>query len=560
MELINMTVSECLEKRAHETPNSIFMNHGDEVFTWGCVNNVTNKVAKILMEQGIKPGDRVGILGVNSASWIIAFLSLQKLGAVAVLINPCFKEKELIDCIKIADIKHLFYTNLCGGDSTEDVIKKVRKDRESSHVKIYNIERTYKQWLKLVESKLPVERELAKQTNPHELACILFTSGTTNNCKGVMLSHYSIVNNAREVVKQMKWDENDRMCLAVPLFHCFGITVSLLTSIIAGMPISLIHKYKTTHVCDVIERDKCTILNGVPSMFLAMVKNPRMKDFDLSSLKSGIIAGSPIYPHEYKEVCSKLKGMRLQTSYGLTEASPCVSIAGYDDSIELKSKSSGKVVSNIDVKIIDLDTMKECKRNEVGEIFVKGYSVTKGYLASDPVVCDAVQPDGWLRTGDLAYLDDDGYLYVVGRRKNLIIRGGENISPVEIEQFIKEAKRGLEVYVFGMKSEVLQEEIVACIEHKKDEKIEKQIKEYLKKNISTYKIPSYFLFIEEFPKNPTGKINEKEIRKIATEELKEEVARRNQEILEKKKEKAEKAHEKDKKKHKHKEKHHHEKH
>ena len=147
----------------------------------------------------------------------------------------------------------------------------------------------------------------------------------------------------------MKWDENDRMCLAVPLFHCFGITVSLLTSIIAGMPISLIHKYKTTHVCDVIERDKCTILNGVPSMFLAMVKNPRMKDFDLSSLKSGIIAGSPIYPHEYKEVCSKLKGMRLQTSYGLTEASPCVSIAGYDDSIDLKSKSSGKEIGRAHV-------------------------------------------------------------------------------------------------------------------------------------------------------------------------------------------------------------------
>lgn len=526
MKLVNMTVSGCLEKRAEKTPDMVFLNHGEEVFTWKCVNSLTDKVAMILLEQGIRPGDRVGILGVNSASWIIAFLSLQKLGAVAVLINPCFKEKELIDCIKIADIKHMFYTSLCGGKSTEDVMNKLKKDTRTSHVKIYNIERTYKQWHKLVEKKIPTIKELPPQPDAGELACVLFTSGTTNNCKGVMLSHYSIVNNAREVVEQMRWNESDRMCLAVPLFHCFGITVSLLTSIIAGMPISLIHKYKTMHVCDVIQRNKCTVINGVPSMFLAMVKNPKIKNYDLSSLKSGIIAGSPIYESEYIEICDKLKGVKLQTSYGLTEASPCVSIADYNDSIEKKSKTSGKIISNVTVKIINYNTLEECEKNQVGEIYVKGYNVTKGYLASDPVICDAVQPDGWLRTGDLAFIDDEGYLNVVGRRKNLIIRGGENISPTEIEQFIKEAKKGIEVYIFGMKSEVLQEEIVACIEGKENKKLISDIKEYLEENISQYKIPSYFVFVKEFPKNPTGKINEKELKNIATELLAEEVEKK----------------------------------
>ncbi len=533
MELINMTVSKCFRERVKKTPNNIFLNHGKEAFTWSCVDKITDKVAKVFLEQGIKKGDRIGIVGVNSASWVIAFLSLQKIGAVAALINPCFKEKELIDCIKIANIKHMFYTNLCGDNSADKVMKNIKNSRDVSGIKIYNIEKTYQEWMKLAERKVCKEMEIPEQEDSNELACILFTSGTTNNCKGVMLSHYSIVNNAREVVKQMRWNENDRMCLSVPLFHCFGITVSLLTTIIAGMSISLIHKYKTMHVCKVIEKNKCTVLNGVPSMFLAMIKNPQMEEYDLSSLKSGIIAGSPIYENEYLEICSKLPGIKLQTSYGLTEASPCVSIADYDDDLHKKAKTSGKIISNIDVKIIDLNSHQECKSNEVGEIYVKGYNVTKGYLASDPVVCDAVQEDGWLRTGDLAYLDDDGYLVVVGRRKNLIIRGGENISPVEIEEFIKEVKNGLEVFVFGVKSEVLQEEIVACIEGKQNLEMIKKIKEHLDKNISKYKIPSYFVFVEKFPKNSTGKINEKELKKISLDLLSDEIEERSRKRKEK---------------------------
>lgn len=527
MELVNMTVRKCFKERVEKTPDKVFLNHGKEVFTWSCVDKITDKVAMVFLEQGIKAGDRVGIIGVNSASWIISFLSLQKISAVAVLINPCFKEKELIDCIKIANINHMFYTNLCGDNKTDKVMKNIKNSREASHVKIYNIEKSYKEWIKLSKKTINTKKQFPKDDDSSQLSCILFTSGTTNNCKGVMLSHYSIVNNAREVVEQMRWGEDDKMCLSVPLFHCFGITVSLLTTIIAGMSISLIHKYKTMHVCEVIEKNRCTVLNGVPSMFLAMIKNPNMEKYDLSSLKSGIIAGSPIYENEYMEICKKLSGVKLQTSYGLTEASPCVSIADYDDDLERKAKTSGKIISHVDVKIIDLNSHEECGRNEVGEIYVKGYNVTKGYLASDPVVCDAVQPDGWLRTGDLAYIDEDGYLTVVGRRKNLIIRGGENISPVEIEEFIKEVKNGLEVFVFGMKSEVLQEEIVACIEGEHDEKMIAKIKSHLEENISKYKIPSYFVFVKNFPKNPTGKVNEKELKRISLDLLSEQIKENN---------------------------------
>ncbi len=531
MELINMTISKCFKERVKKTPNKIFLNKGKKSFTWSCVDKLTDRAAEVFLRQGIRSGERVGIFGANSESWIISFLSLQKIGAVTVLINPCFKEKELINCIKIADIKHIFYTNLCDDRSADEIMQRVKNNHELSNLKVYNIEKTYEEWMKLANKKLTSSKLIQEREDANELACILFTSGTTNNCKGVMLSHYSIVNNAREVVRQMRWTQEDSMCLAVPLFHCFGVTVSLLTTIIAGMSISLINKYKTTQVCQAIEENKCTVLNGVPSMFLAMIKNPNFPRYDLSSLKSGIIAGSPIYEKDYLEICRNLPHMKLQTSYGLTEASPCVTIADYDDSLEKKAKTSGKIVSNVEVKIIDLDSKKECQVNEVGEIYVKGYNVTKGYLALDPVLCDAVQKDGWLKTGDLAYIDEEGYLTLVGRRKNLIIRGGENISPNEIEECIKEVKNGLEVFIFGMKSEVLQEEIVACLEGKENKELVDKIKAYLKKSLSTYKMPSYFVFVDSFPKNPTGKINEKELKKISLDLLADEVEKRKKERM-----------------------------
>lgn len=509
MELINKTIYECFAERVSKTPDKTFIKNNEGIFTWEYVNNITSKMAGALIEQGLKSGEKVGIIGLNSPSWIISFIALQKVGAVAVLINSCYKEKELINCIEIADIKYLFYTGFSENDSISTVVKNLRKNIKMKNLKTFNIEKTYQEWEKFVQrSKLKFDMEV-NNSKSKDLSCILFTSGTTNDCKGVMLSHYSLVNNAREVVKQMRWNEKDSMCLAVPLFHCFGITVSLMTSIIGGMSISLLEKYKTINVCQTIQEDGCTILNGVPSMFLALVKNPKMKDYNLSTLKSGIIAGSPIFEDEYREICYKLPNIKLQTSYGLTEASPCVSIARYDDTVRLKSISSGKIIDNVTVKIVNLETKRECAVGEVGEIYVKGYNVTQGYLSSDPVICDAVQSDGWLKTGDLAYIDNKNYLYIVGRRKNLIIRGGENISPNEIEKFIKEAKKGVEVFVFGKKSEVLQEEIVACIQGKNNPGLEKEIREYLEENISKYKIPKYFVFIDEFPKNSTGKINEK---------------------------------------------------
>lgn len=529
MGLVDLKIFDCFLDRVKKSPEEVFIEHYGERFTWKNVNKITYMLSNLMLEQGIRKGDRVGIYGMNSASWIITFLAIQRIGAVSVLINSCYKESELKNCIEIADIRFLFY--LGNGKYYENIISGLKKKHELRNIKFYNMEHSYSEWMKLanrVDSEVSSSYEVSKdelfegstEADAKQLSCILFTSGTTNNCKGVKLSHYSLVNNALEVTKEMRWGEEDVMCLAVPLFHCFGVTVSLLASVIAGMKISLLDKYKTIEVCEAIEKMKCTVLNGVPSMFLAMIKNPEFNKYDLSSLRSGIIAGSPIFKKDYLDICAALDGVKLQTSYGLTEASPCVSISRYDDSIELKATSAGRVIDNVNVNIVDRSSGRVCKVGEVGEIFVSGYNITQGYLSNDPVICDAVGEDGWLKTGDLGYLDENKYLHIVGRRKNLIIRGGENISPQEIEQFIKEVVPKKEVYVFGKHSEVLQEEIVACIEAKESEILKDEIKDFMKKNVSRYKMPSDFVFIDSFPRTVTGKIDEKNLRLIAEKMLK----------------------------------------
>lgn len=514
MELVKTTIGELLENMAIKSPDNIFLKHNDENFTFREINEITKVYARVLYSQGFRKNDRIGIFGVNSISWVLSYFAIQKLGATAVLINSCYKEKELIDCITMTDMKAILYTKLCDGSTYDEIVSGVRKNYSTSKVKMYNVERSFSEWMNMTKRFSKKLLDFECKVDCDDISTILFTSGTTNACKGVMLTHFSMVNNAREVSRSMRWGKEDTMCLVVPLFHCFGITVSLLSSLVCSMKISILDRYKTLEVLKVIQRDKCSVLNGVPSMFLAMIRNKEFQNYDISSLKSGIIAGSPIFENEYREICLKLGNIKLQPSYGMTEASPCVAIADYEDSIDTKSITAGKVVEHVQIKIVDIDTKKELGTGEIGEIFVKGYNITKGYLTNDKVVCDAVQKDGWLKSGDLGFIDKDGYLRISGRRKNLIIRGGENISPTEIENYIKKYRQDIEVLVMGVKSEVIQEEIVACIEGKWLEEKEDDIREFLKKNISRYKVPKYFLFFEKFPRTATGKVDEKAIRMI----------------------------------------------
>lgn len=515
MKLANKTIIGVFEDRVKKSPDNIFLRYNGHAYTWKMVDNITTNFAKIMLKEGVTPNDSVGLTGINTDNFIFIFLAIQKIGATAVLINSHYKGKEIKECIQIAKIKYFFFADI--EDHRVELKTELEQESGKNGYKVYTAYSDFDTWMSY--NYEDENKFCFADIDPNKTAVVLFTSGTTSKSKGVQLSHYSVVNNAIEVSSKMKWTQNDKLCLTVPLFHCFGITISLLTSIISGMEIIVLEKFRTVNVCQAIEKYRCTVLNGVPSMFLAMLKNPKFHSFDLSTLESGIIAGSPITQAEYVNICKQLNMDKLQRSYGLTEASPCITISDYDDTILKKSNTEGKVIDHVQVEIRDIETGNLCPEGCWGEICVKGYNVTQGYLAGDHATYTAIQPDGYLNTGDLGYFDEDGYLYIVGRIKNLIIRGGENISPVEIEEYINRYDNNLNVFVLGIKSEVLQEEIVACIEGEENKAKEEGLKEYLNNNLSKYKIPAYFIYMKKFPETPTGKVDERKLKEIVEKQL-----------------------------------------
>lgn len=306
------------------------------------------------------------------------------------------------------------------------------------------------------------------------------------------------------------------MCVTVPLFHCFGITAGIISCLLAGMSMYLIPYFKTARVWDAIENRRCTVLNGVPSMFLALTRKDGFKDRKAGCLKSGIIAGSPVAREEFLEICSRFPGMHLQPSYGQTETSPCVSIADWDEQDERKAVSAGKVIDHVEIRIADLKKGNVLKAGQEGEIQVRGYNVMSGYYNLPKANSRAFTEDGWLRTGDIGTVDESGELHVTGRLKEMIIRAGENISPYEIEQVIRQLDWVEKVKIVGIPAEVLQEEIAACIVPKKGRKADREeLRSYLNSKLAHYKVPAYVLEMEEFPMNASGKIDLKELKKTA---------------------------------------------
>jgi fatty-acyl-CoA synthase len=325
--------------------------------------------------------------------------------------------------------------------------------------------------------------------------------------KGVMLSHYNLINSSLETTEHMKWDSSDKMLIAVPMFHCFGITSSLLSSMHAGFSMHLIEYYRTRIVLETAEKYRCTLLNGVPSMFLAMIRNPEFGHYDISSLRRGIIAGSPITKEEYMQIRRAIPSLKLFSSYGQTETSPCVSIGDVEDTDEENAASAGRVIKNIEVRIAKAGNNEALPVGERGEILVKGYDVMKGYYNMPEETAKTIDCDGWLHTGDIGYLDGRNFLYVTGRLKELIIRGGENIAPLEIEQVIRKLDWVDNVKVVGVPNEVLMEDVAACIIPKPGMEIrKKELLDFVGTRLARYKVPAYVLEFHSFPANASGKI------------------------------------------------------
>lgn len=506
LKFLDKTIGQLLEERANCTPDKPALIVKEGVYTWKDIDSIANYICKEMSSRGIKQGDHVGIIGINSDSWVFHFFAAVKLGAVAVLFNTRFKQAEIERGIALTNLKHFFYSKNFENVSYEKIMKNILYPTTSVRCCV-DMDKTYDQWKQIANENRNLE--FKPSTDSKAVTSVLFTSGTTGNSKGVQLTHYNLVNNSLAMKEQMGWNENDIMNIAVPLFHSFGVTGCILTMLHACGQMYLLQSTRTVDICQVIEKYKCTIMNGVPTMFLAMYRNEKRKEYDLTSLKSGIIAGSQIFPQDYLDICSMFENINLQPSYGQTETSPCVSLCSLDDPIDTKANTSGKAIDGVQIRIMRKGATEPCGYNVEGEIQIKGYNVMAGYIANPEETKAAFTDDGWLKSGDLGYLGEDDHLVITGRFKNLIIRGGENISPLEIEKAIKEIVGGREVKVFGVPTIVLQEDIVACIEGTGDDELKQKIVASLKEKISDYKIPKYIFFMEEMPRNSTGKINEK---------------------------------------------------
>ncbi|AQS04687.1 class I adenylate-forming enzyme family protein [Clostridium beijerinckii] len=514
MELKNVTIGQILSEKLESMGDKNAIEYEDIFYTWQEIDEISDRVAIDFLNNGIEYKSHVAIWSINTINWIITYLALAKIGAISILINPNYKEQELIQIIKYSEVQYV-----CYGELNQKVSVSSLKEKSIGRVEKYifigknKFSKDYDiQPLKELTS-VDIERlqQAESKVTPKDIASMIFTSGTTSIPKGVLLNHYQLMNISIEATEQMKWTKEDKMCIALPLFHCFGLSVGFFASLYKGFCIYLLSGICTAYILKCIDQYKITVLNGVPTMFLALFHNPDRKKYNLSSLKSGIIAGSTIFKEDYLKIQQELNFEKLQQSYGQTEASPSITFNDYNDPIDIKAISVGKVISNVELKVIGIDDGHELKPYENGEIIIRGYNVMQGYYKIPKENSKKIK-DEWLYTEDIGYLDNEGNLYITGRKQEIIIRSGENISPKEIENVIRNYPGILQVKVFGVPAPIIQEEIAACIVSENKNFELGKLREHLKKYLADYKVPKYICLFNKFPLNSNGKINIRQLK------------------------------------------------
>lgn len=478
----------------------------------------TAKIAKGLMALGIEKGEHVAIWASNIPEWILLQFATARIGAVLVTVNTSYQARELEYLLEHSDSTTLFLMDGYKGTSYIEMIHSIMSKPE----KLTNLKRlvylgkgeTPDNMMSFAEiakkgeiisddALLKRERSLAHD----DVINMQYTSGTTGFPKGVMLTHYNIVNNAAIVADRMGLKSEDRLCIPVPLFHCFGCVLSTLACVSAGAAMLPIIEFKPETVLKTVEKERCTGLQGVPTMFIAELAHPGFANYDLSSLRTGIMAGSPCPKEVMKKVMKQMNLTDITIAYGQTESSPVITQTTVADTIERRVETVGKVHPHVEIKIIDPDTGETLGPDEQGELCTRGYLVMKGYYKMEEATNKAIDEDGWLHTGDLAVMDQDGYVKITGRLKDMIVRGGENIYPREIEEFLYEHEDIIDVQVVGVPDEKYGEKTAAFIKCKHGKTLTlEDIRTFCEGQLSYYKIPEYVFQIDEYPLTASGKV------------------------------------------------------
>ena len=359
-----------------------------------------------------------------------------------------------------------------------------------------------------------------RSLDPHDVINMQYTSGTTGFPKGVMLTHYNIINNGKSIGDRMKFTEEDKLCIPVPLFHCFGLVLGVTACVTHATAMVPLEYFQPLKVMEALQNEECTAVHGVPTMFIAILEHPDFKKFKFPKLRTGIMAGSPCPIKVMQDVANVMGAREITIVYGQTEASPGCTQTTTDDSLEIRVSTVGRVFDHVEAKIIDPATGKELPPNTPGEFITRGYHVMKGYYKMPEATAQAIDKDGWLHTGDLATVDENGYFKITGRIKDMIIRGGENIYPKEIEEFLYTHPKVKNVQVIGVPSKQYGEEVMAWIILKDGETAtEDEIKDFVRSHMARHKVPKYVKFTDSFPMTASGKIQKYKMREQAIEEL-----------------------------------------
>ncbi|HIJ07394.1 MAG: AMP-dependent synthetase/ligase [Methanomicrobiales archaeon 53_19] len=498
-------------------------------------------VARGLMALGVERGDRVAIWALNYAEWVIVQFATAKIGAIMVNINPAYRTYELEYALKQSEVQTLI---IQGQFKTSDYLGMFYEAcPEVASSRAGRINSDTFPYLKNViflgdEPKdgmfLWKEiHEMAEDISPGELKereevlefddpiNIQYTSGTTGYPKGVVLSHHSILNNGFVIGEGMRFSEKDRLCIPVPFYHCFGMVLSNLACVTHGSTMVLpAPVFNAEAVLKAVQDERCTALHGVPTMFIAELSLPDFDVYKLDTLRTGIMAGSPCPIEVMKEVNTRMHMSEIVIVYGQTETSPGVTMSTVEDPLERRVSTVGRAMPHAELKIVDPQTRRLLPRGEPGEICARGYMVMKCYYNNPSATHSTIDPNGWNHTGDLGVMDEEGYIRIVGRLKEMVIRGGENIYPREIEEFLHHHPKIDDAYIIGVPDIKYGEELMAWVKVENGDILtEEDIRAFCKGKIAHYKVPKYYKFVDSFPMTISGKIQKFKMRQQAVEEL-----------------------------------------
>jgi acyl-coA synthetase family member 2 len=521
--LLGETIDENLKKTVakYPTEDALICSHQNYRATYEEFYDQVIQVAKGLMALGVKRGERVGVWSPNCYQWTLLQYATAKIGAILVNINPAYRTSELIYVINQSGLSVMFSALQFKSSNYKKMMDDAREFTDTIRKAIFwdeSWDRFLKEGEHISDEALRKREEKVQFDDPVN---IQYTSGTTGNPKGVTLSHHNILNNAYFIGLRMNYSHVDRVCIPVPFYHCFGMVIGNLACTVHGATMVIPNdSFDPIKTLETVERERCTSLYGVPTMFIAELQEMEQKTYDLSSLRTGVMAGSLCPPEIMKKVKEQMNMHEITICYGMTETSPVSTQTRIGAPFEKQIYSVGTIHDHLEIKIIDPETQATLKRGEHGELCTRGYSVMLKYWNSPDATRQVLDEQRWMHTGDLAMMDEDGYLHISGRIKDLIIRGGENISPKEIEDFLYTYKGVIDAQVIGVPSEKYGEEIMAWIKPKEGVTItEEEIRAFCKDRIAHYKVPKYWKFVSEFPMTISGKIRKVEMREIAAREL-----------------------------------------